>query len=241
MIALREEFKRKWGKRKLARVYRKRYGEPISQWQFQRVIQAFDLYPAKKDKRYSGNGAKKDRITKAIRQAASDLFSLDTIVLHLFGTKRYLITAVEHTGKRGYARTYSSHSSKTAADFLARLEYLVGKDDLGIILTDNGSEFQKDFDQACQERALKRYYTRVATPTDNPEVERFNRTLRYEWLSEGGWHPDLHEMNQSLTNWLIIYNHIRPHETLTDQTPLEYTANTQGLSELIAQPFRGRS
>ena len=31
---------------------------------------------------------------------------------------------------------------------------------------------------------IQRYFSRVKTPKDNPEIERFNETLEYEWLIE---------------------------------------------------------
>lgn len=233
MINLRKEFNCKWGKRKLSKVYTNRYKEYISSWQFQRVIQSFNLYPVRKRSKYKSNGAKKNRISKSIRQNSNNLFSLDTIVLHLFGQKRYILTAIEHTTKRAYARVYTSHSSSKATDFLKRLTYLVDNN-INIILTDNGSEFQKHFDNACEKQRLTRYYTRVSTPTDNPEVERFNRTLKENWLNEGGWYNNVYDMNKSLTDWLIIYNNVRPHESLNDKTPLEYTAQIQALSKMYS-------
>lgn len=229
MIALRKQSHCQWSKLKLAALYQATYGEPISSWQFQRVIQTFRLYRAKKTKKCQINGAKKQRITWAIRQAATHLFSLDTIVLYLGGMKRYILTAVDHTGKRGYARVYSRHTSATAKDFLKRLLYLVDGE-VAIILTDNGSEFQKDFAAACEQAKITRYFTKPHTPKDNPEAERFNRTVREEWLDNGGWQTNLKDMNQSLTEWLIIYNFIRPHQTLGQVPPMIYVEQ-YGLSK----------
>jgi transposase InsO family protein len=155
------------------------------------------------------------------------LFSLDTIVLYEFGDKRYIVTAVEHTSKLAYAKVYSSHASAAARDFLLRLRYLVG-DYLQVVLTDNGSEFQQYFQEECVKLGITRYYTRPRTPKDNPEVERFNRTIQEEWLNEGNWYRDIRSMNQSLTDWLILYHNLRPHQTLKYQTPLAH-AITKGI------------
>lgn len=229
MIALRKHYHCQWSKLKLAAVYEAAYSEPISSWQFQRVIQAFQLYRTKKIKKCQGNGAKKARITWAIRQTADQLFSLDTIVLYLGGVKRYILTAVDHTGKRGYARVYSRHTSAAAKDFLERLLYLV-EGEVAIILTDNGSEFQQHFATACQAAKIVRYFTKPHTPKDNPEAERFNRTVQEEWLDNGGWHNRIKDMNKSLTEWLIIYNFIRPHQTLGQVSPMTYVER-HGLSK----------
>ena len=233
MIELRNGTKRLWGKMKLQALYRTTYSEPISSWQFQRCIKEFNLYRPRKVRKCQGNGVQKQRINYQIRTAATWLFQLDTIVLHLFGEVRYILTAVEHTGKLGYAWVTTSHGSAAARKFLERLQSLVDRP-ITVILTDNGSEFQKDFDQACDSQGIQRYYTRVKTPTDNPECERFNRTLQEEWLDEGGWHPDLHHMNRSLTDWLIIYNSIRPHQTLNYATPLAYSVEHGLLSNRLS-------
>jgi putative transposase len=221
MIKLRKEFIH-WSKLKLSVVYEQRYGEKISSWQFQRVIEEFDLYPKRKSKSYAKNGAKKQLISFNIRQKAKDLYSIDTKVLWLFNWRYYIITAVGHTGKLAYARAYGHHSSRTAADFLDRLEYLVGRENLAVVLTDNGSEFKKDFDLACQKKNIERYYSRPRTPKDNPEVERFNRTLIEEFLNDGNCTNDLADFNKLITNWLIIYNNVRPHQALKYLTPLQY-------------------
>lgn len=221
MIKLRKEFIH-WSKIKLAKVYENRYGDKISSWQFQRVIEEFKLYPPRKSRTYSKNGAKKQLISYEIRQSAKNLFSVDTKVLWLFGLKFYIICAVSHTSKIAYARAYKSHSSATASDFLSRLEYLVGKDNLEIILTDNGSEFQKDFNLSCQKKKLQRYFSRVRTPKDNPEIERLIKTLIYEWLNDGHCSGDITRFNRYISNWLIVYNTVRPHQKINYLTPLEY-------------------
>lgn len=227
MIKLRKKYIH-WSKIKLSVVYKTEYGEPVSSWQFQRVIEEFHLYPKKKKRYSSRSKSKKQLISYDIRQKAEDLFSVDTKILWIFGLKYYIITAIGHTGKLAYARAYRSHTSSTAADFLDRLEYLVGEDNLAVILTDNGSEFKKDFDEACKQKNLTRYYSRVRTPKDNPEVERFNKTLIYEWLNDGHVSQDLYQFNKYITEFLITYNNVRPHQHLNYLTPLQY-AEKHGL------------
>jgi hypothetical protein len=226
MIALRKKYIH-WSKIKLSYVYFNLYGEKVSSWQFQRVIQEFKLYPARKARKWITNGAKRKLISWDIRQKAKNLYCLDTKVLHLFSKKYYIVFAVAHTGKLAYARSYTTHSSFAVKDFLSRLEYLLGARP-EIILTDNGSEFQKHFEQACQEKHIKRYYSRVRTPKDNPEVERMIKTYLEEWLVDGKWSPSLYGMNKYITDFLITYNSIRPHEKLNYLTPLAY-AEKHGL------------
>lgn len=183
------------------------------------------------------NGAKKQLISWSIRQTAKNLFSLDTKVLHLFNRKYYIIFALAHTEKVAYARCYTTHSSFAVKDFLSRLEYLLGAKP-EIILTDNGSEWQKHFNQACREKHIKRYYSRVQTPKDNPEVERMIKTYIEEWLNDGKWSPKLYGMNKHITDFLITYNSIRPHQALNNLTPLAYAEKHDLLSKRSSSSTR---
>lgn len=232
MIKLRKKYIH-WSKIKLSVLYKNIYDEKISSWQFQKVIQEFKIYPKRKIRTCKNNGAKKQLISFNIRNTAKNLYSLDTKVLWLFGLKYYIVCAVAHTGKLAYARAYRTHSSFATSDFLARLEYLLqAKPE--IILTDNGSEFQKHFANACKQRNIKRYYSRIRTPKDNPEIERFIKTLVYEWLNDGNWHPNLHKFNKNITQFLITYNTVRPHEKLNYLTPFTYSQKHKLLSKRVS-------
>ena len=90
------------------------------------------------------------------------------------------------------------------------------------VCQDNGSEFEKLFKKACQELLIDQYYSRIHTPKDNAVNERFNRTVKEEFISLGNFNPDPDIFNQRLTEWLIEYNSVRPHQSLAYQSPLEY-------------------
>jgi transposase InsO family protein len=47
--------------------------------------------------------------------------------------------------------------------------------------TDNGGEFAREFERATAKLGIQRYFSRVKTAKDNPEIERFGETLEYEW------------------------------------------------------------
>ena len=206
IVELRKRFLR-YGKIKLALRYEMIYGEKISSWKAQKVIEKYKLYyhPAKnyrtQKKRLSAE--KKKRITElSIDQRVFFLFRLDTIVRHWEGKKRYILTAIDTVSRLAFAHMYTSHSSAYAADFLYRLKHLTnGK--IENVHTDNGSEFHKDFEKACQEMKLPHYWSRTRTPTDNPHNERFNRTLQEEFIQLGNHILDPEIFNRNLTEWLI--------------------------------------
>ncbi|MDP8216573.1 MAG: integrase core domain-containing protein [Candidatus Kaelpia imicola] len=111
-----------------------------------------------------------------------------------------------------------------AADFLYRLQYTINQP-IENMQTDNGSEFTWHFDRTADRLKIDRYFSRVKTPKDNPEAERFNQTLKYEWLYDNNLDLDCDRFNRELTEWLIEYNFNRPHETLDYLTPMEHIEN----------------
>lgn len=218
----------KWGKMKLQRLYIREHQEYISSWKIQKVIETRNLYPDKQKSQKARQRRLKQQLRRRINNFEKKdiihyLWHVDTVLITLAsGGYRYLITAIDEVSKLAYARLYTSHASKYAKDFLLRLEYLTDKAIINIH-HDNGSEFAKDFTAACLELNLPQWYSRVRTPKDNAVLERFNRTIQEDFVDMWDVDPqDVDHFNQKLTDWLIEYNSIRPHETLAYQTPLEY-------------------
>ena len=217
-----------WGKLKLQRLYLNVYKEKISSWKIQYTIARCKLYPnpmknEKLKQKRKRNQAKK-RITELKKQPFPGfLIALDAMVLYRNGLKRYILTAIDSFGKIAFARMYTNKSSRTAADFLCRMFYLLDSSFLNA-LHDNGSEFHAEFIQACRKLGITQYWSRVKTPTDNPVDERFNGTLKREFLQQGNFHPDPEVFNRVLTEWLVEYNFVRPHQSLGYETPWEFTS-----------------
>jgi len=225
-----------WGRNKIRVEYAKKYqGESTTNHAVEIVIRKHMLYPdqtkaemiAIKRKR----AKKKQRITKlTIRPSLWFLIHLDTIVIYWGSLKRYILTAIDHHGKFAYARCYNNKSSRTAKDFLIRLHYLLNAREVNV-QTDNGSEFEGEFDTALNELNITHWYSRPYTPKDNAVVERFNQTLQYEWLNDGHFTTDINKLNQALNDWIIEYNFHRPHQALAYLTPIEYIE--QNLDEKV--------
>lgn len=228
IINLRKRYL-KYGKRKLKVLYHKEYAEEISTWKIERVIRRWQLFPDKAEyqKRLKRSARRAQRPRKRITEVTKPstfghLWHIDCIILWWYGVRRTIFTAIEDLTKIGYARIYTTNSSKYAEDFLSRLMYLVeGKVEL--MHSDNGGEFEGDFALACQKLGIEQVYSRPRTPQDNPALERFNWTVQDEWLSlsEVGL-DDIPEANQDLSNWLVEYNSHRPHQSLDYLAPLEY-------------------
>ena len=89
-----------------------------------------------------------------------------------------------------------------------------------VIRCDNGPEYINSALQTWAEsKHIKIEYIQPGNPQQNAYVERFNRTVRYEWLSQYYW-KDLEEVQLFATKWMwsvLGLAHtwmIRPRSTL---------------------------
>lgn len=93
-----------------------------------------------------------------------------------------------------------------------------------VIRSDNGPEYISLQIQDWAKRiSIKLDYIQPGNPQQNAYVERFNRTLRYEWLSPYCW-SNLQEVQMYATQWMWKYNHDRPHMALGGITPKQRLA-----------------
>jgi len=229
IIELRKKHIR-WGKLKLKKIYKDIYSEKISSWKIQYTIKKYKLYyhPIKNEKmqKKRKRNQKKKRITElSKKQYPGFLINFDTIVIYWNGIKRYIFTGIDSVSKVAFARMYTTKSSYNARDFLQRMYYLLeGK--MFNAGHDNGSEFCKLFAQLCVELNITQYFSRPHTPKDNPVCEKFNQTLQQEFIDLGNFTPDCQEFNHLLSEWLIEYNFVRPHQALGYSTPIQFTEKT---------------
>lgn len=241
IIELRKEYP--WlGKEKLRYLYQDRFHEPITSWYVQRVIEAYRLYQRKRKprQRHPRNAYVKKKITelRALQPSTGFLLHFDTIVLYFQGVKRYIFTGIDHYSRLAYAWMYERHTSMSARDFLLRMRYLL-EERIEHVHTDNGSEFHKHFHAALEGLGLSHYWSRPKTPKDNATLERFNRTLKEEFLRQGNLYPDPGVFNQHLTEWLVFYNSIRPHQSLNYLTPLAFAEQTMSLHRMWSSSTGG--
>jgi transposase InsO family protein len=89
------------------------------------------------------------------------------------------------------------------------------------IVSDNGPCYRgKDFQTLFtgHDPLLRHIRTRFKSPQTNGVVERFFETLKYEHLFRG-YIGDGDALDMEAHRFQLIYNTIRPHQTLTDRTP----------------------
>ena len=155
------------------------------------------------------------------------LVALDTVERFVHGLRRYVITFEDIYTRFSFAWGTTSHASLAAKEFF---EYcrMVFPHPLKFVLTDNGSEFMKHFDQELRRLHLIHYHTYPKTPKMNAHCERFNRTIQEEFVDyHAGELIDPVVFNRRMIPWLVWYNTERPHWGLNLQSPMQFMLNTR--------------
>lgn len=87
---------------------------------------------------------------------------------------------------------------------------------------DNGPEYiSHELQSWAQQQGIVLRYIQPGKPQQNAYVERFNRTVRHEWLGQYLWR-DIDEVQDYATEWMYRYNHDRPHMGLGGFTPKQH-------------------
>lgn len=89
------------------------------------------------------------------------------------------------------------------------------------IRCDNGPEYISGALLAWAEtRQIRIEHIQPGKPQQNAYVERYNRTVRYDWLGQYLF-DSIEEVQESATRWLWSYNHERPNMALGGITPMQ--------------------
>jgi putative transposase len=92
-----------------------------------------------------------------------------------------------------------------------------------IITVDNGTEFvSKALDSWAYANGVKLHFIQPGKPVQNCYIESFNGKLRDECLNQHQFNT-LEEAQDLIEDWRDDYNRARPHSSLNELTPLEFT------------------
>ena len=156
-------------------------------------------------------------------QYPGHLVALDTIEKHLNGSRRYVITFEDIYTRFSFAWGTKSHASPAAKEFF-ELCLKIFPFPIDFVLTDNGSEFAKEFAKKLKQLHLTHYHTYPRTPKMNSHLERFNRTIQDEFI-------DFHQndllipevFNNKVIDYLVWYNTKRVHWAFQNKlSPLQF-------------------
>jgi putative transposase len=92
------------------------------------------------------------------------------------------------------------------------------------IRCDNGPEYiRAAITEWAKKRGIRLDFTQPGNPQQNAYVERYNRTVRYDWLAQYLF-DTLEEVQEYATRWLWTYHHERPNMALGGITPKQKLA-----------------
>ena len=89
---------------------------------------------------------------------------------------------------------------------------------------DNGPEYISDaLTQWARQRGIQLNYIQPGKPQQNAYIERYNRTVRYDWLNQHLFRS-IEEVQEAATHWLWTYNCERPNMAIGGITPMQKLA-----------------
>ena len=92
------------------------------------------------------------------------------------------------------------------------------------IRCDNGPEYISAVLAAwAKHHEIELAFIQPGKPQQNAYVERYNRTVRYDWLAQYLF-DSIEEVQNYATRWLWSYNHERPNMALGGITPQQKLA-----------------
>ncbi len=117
---------------------------------------------------------------------------------------------------------YFSTPSQRVTRTLDRIIEWRGKPDS--IRCDNGPEYiSKTLRNWAEENQIDINFIQPGKPQQNAYIERFNRTVRYDWLNQYLFYS-LSEVQEFATKWQWLYNNERPKMGLGGITPIQRLA-----------------
>ena len=221
-----------WGREKIHRLIIRDYNMQVSSSMVGRIIA--DLVKKKLVKAVSTvvgrNGKKKKRkFNKHAKKwqygmkskVPGELIQIDHMSVNDNGKRVKHFKAVCPKSKCMVAEVYSNANSSTAKRFL---EKVIEELPFAIlsIQVDGGSEFMKDFEEACKEKDIPLFVLPPKLPKYNGNVERCNGVTRDEFylLYDGDY--TVGSIRNELQKFQNKYNNYRPHRAINNLTPMEY-------------------
>ena len=238
IVALR--FVRRWGPHRIA------YHLRLARSTVENVLRRFRMPLLSRIDKLSGLPVRKEKPVRYEHPAPGDLVHVDIKKLGRIpdggghralgrraGRKNrsgvgytYLHHAVDDHSRLAYSESLPDEKKETAAGFWERANAFFAEHGITVrrVLTDNGSCYRSHAFKAALGPEIAHKRTRPYRPQTNGKVERFNRTLAFEWAYARPYSSDA-ERAATYQDWLHHYNHHRPHSGIGGQSPIDRVHN----------------
>ena len=153
-------------------------------------------------------------------ETPGELVCIDTFYIgSLKGVgKLWQLTACDAASSYAMTKVVPANNARQAASFLRDVVAVEVKEAgwrLQRVLTDGGSEFKAEFDQACRDLGVRHTRTQPRHAWTNGFVERLQGTILHEhWriVFRQRYFRRRHQLQTSLASFIEFYNFRRPHQ-----------------------------
>lgn len=210
-----------YGFRKLF-AYIRRSGK---QWNHKKVYRVYKLLKLNKKRKGKRRLPARARQPLTRQTKINNTWSMDFMSDSMVGNRKFrTFNLLDDCSREALAiEVDTSLSSKRIIRTLDRVIEQRGKP--SVIRADNGPEFtSKELELWAKDRAITLQYIQPGKPTQNGYIERFNRLYR-EAVLDAYLFFDLYQVKHLTEEWIEEYNERRPHESLNNLTPVEWSNN----------------
>jgi len=168
------------------------------------------------------------RVVMGLPARVNQHWSMDFVSDNLFNGRRFRVLTVVDVFSRECPALEADHSltGERVGRVLDRIALTRGLPE--VITVDNGPEFAgKALDLWAFENNVKLRFIEPGKPVQNAYIESFNGKFRDECLNEHAF-VSLEKAREEIELWRQDYNSSRPHSSLNDMTPEEFSAAFQG-------------
>ena len=156
----------------------------------------------------------------SVPEAINDCWSMDFMHDQLSDSRSYrLFNVIDDFNREGLA--IEVDFSLPASRVIRALDQVIewrGKPNR--IRCDNGPEYISNLlADWAKSNGIELAFIQPGNPQQNAYVERYNRTVRYDWLNHYLF-ESIDEVQRHATNWLWTYNNERPNMALNGITPM---------------------
>ena len=155
----------------------------------------------------------------AVPKRINQCWSMDFMHDRLSDGRSYrLLNVIDDFNREGLTIEidYSLPSQRVIRCLKQVIEYR-GKPQM--IRSDNGPEYiSHELEQWLAKEGIDHEFIEPGKPQQNAYVERYNRTVRYDWLNQHLF-TCIEEVQNYATKWLWFYNHERPHTAIGGVPP----------------------
>lgn len=106
-----------------------------------------------------------------------------------------------------------------------------------VLRCDNGPEYiSHKLQKWASKHEITLAYIQPGNPQQNAYIERFNRTVRYDWLNQEIF-DSIDQVQEKATTWLWHYNNERPNMALGGITPMQKLLHAVALNNSTFNSF----